>query len=762
MKRTIAFILTIVIVSMLLIPAFASEGDITMDFSENDVYFSRSVTDGSTVYFMNDTQVYTWKRGETGYAEYQIDLEALLDDDADGSLWPSVIGAYFDDGEVCIVVAIQGLDDDNNYGFDGVYGARLTFKDGTAIPEIATPALDWELLTEYYEDSAYARYVNDCVVVDGVIYVLSYGDIGPEVFAIPLNGKYAQKLEDISEPVGMGAYKEGSIFFIQYDYNKPEKASFISYDTDSETISDIGEIDVENYSLPNGIVYSEEADAFYYCEKGSVVRHDIVTGEKTTVNDIISSSYSIQTAFILDDGSYAGCTYSGFFTRNTDPEKMSDRRIMICSSGGYDAVQKAYAAFINEHGDVSVGISNDYVEDSVVTEAMLNRVADYDIYVIPAYMGAYSACFKRGYTAELTGNAKIDALFAEMYPSIAASFSKNGEILAVPISSYAYGFGVSERLLEKGGLSLDDIPSNWADFIEWIPEGAKLFEGTDVILFDQWLTEEQLRTELFSMIFQDYMKYLNYAGQEQGYNTDLLYNLLKAVEDADFSALNLREASANGDEEDDDEFWETEYNDSLETLFASYVSQTAGSYYADFVPVAMSLTEDTPFIIEMQMNVAFVNPFSRNRETAVEYLGYIVENLEAGHLSNISPERNEPVRSSYYATEKKYIDEQIASLQEALADCSEEDRQALEATLEDMYSWQESMEKSYWEVSPDGIEWLRAHDDIIVVSTYNPLYTDNEGVISDLVSQYVDHSIDLRTLLVSIDKKVQMMYLEEN
>ena len=380
---------------------------------------------------------------------------------------------------------------------------------------------------------------------------------------------------------------------------------------------------------------------------------------------------------------------------------------------------------------------------------------------------AYSACFNRGYTAELTGNEKIDAMFAEMYPSVAKAFSKDGVILGVPVSSYSNGFGVSAELLEKIGLTMEDIPSNWEDFVQWIPKGASLLEGKDIVLFDQWMTEKDLRWELFTWIFLDYMKYLTYAGQEQGYNTDMLYSLLKSVEDLDLSPLGLREAQEeNGlyDESGDEYYASVEpapaYDDGLGTLFTSYVSQTSEGSYGEYVP--MSMTKDTPFILQMEMNVAFVNPFSENRDEAIAYIGYIIDNLEASHLSNISPERNEPVRSRYYETEKAYVDEQIADLKKLIEECSEEEKQALEASLADMNTYKEYIEERDWAVSPEGIEWLRAHDDTIVVSTYNPLYTDEEGVIGNLLSQYMDHSIDLRTLLSSIDKKVQMMYLEEN
>lgn len=63
MKRLYAFFLVIAIALMPLANAFASAGDVTIDFTDRDVYFSRTATDGSTVYFLSDTVIYAWTAG---------------------------------------------------------------------------------------------------------------------------------------------------------------------------------------------------------------------------------------------------------------------------------------------------------------------------------------------------------------------------------------------------------------------------------------------------------------------------------------------------------------------------------------------------------------------------------------------------------------------------------------------------------------------------------------------------------------------------
>ncbi|MBQ3222430.1 MAG: hypothetical protein IJB41_02320, partial [Clostridia bacterium] len=107
--------------------------------------------------------------------------------------------------------------------------------------------------------------------------------------------------------------------------------------------------------------------------------------------------------------------------------------------------------------------------------------------------------------------------------------------------------------------------------------------------------------------------------------------------------------------------------------------------------------------------------------------------------------------------------QQLEDLQKQLAEAEEEEKQAFEEMIADTQRWLEDMEKNYWDIAPEAIEWYRSHDDVIALRGYNVLYSgENYEELSEYIMQYYEGEIGYEEMLKGIDKKLQMMLLEGN
>ena len=87
----------------------------------------------------------------------------------------------------------------------------------------------------------------------------------------------------------------------------------------------------------------------------------------------------------------------------------------------------------------------------------------------------------------------------------------------------------------------------------------------------------------------------------------------------------------------------------------------------------------------------------------------------------------------------------------------------LQEQLDQQQQYYDNIDNYYWEITPAGVEWYHNHDDLIRMSGYNMMYgasDDTSEEIWNLRSQYVERQITAVDFLKGIDKKLQMMILE--
>lgn len=474
----------------------------------------------------------------------------------------------------------------------------------------------------------------------------------------------------------------------------------------------------------------------------------------------IPVSYIGSTApIVTEDGFYIAADYAALVRRNTDPAQRAQVRITVQDTVG-SAITEAYYAFGETRGDVEV-VMLQRTED--VVQAMMNRSTDVDVYCVSVDSAEFDAVYSRGYMAELTESEAISAFLENCYPFAREVCEKDGEIVAVPVTLFMDGRGYDPEAFARLGLTEEDVPKTWAEFFESLePLAAKIAEEPGMTLFEGFSDYETARMTFLSAMIADYMDYISLPENEFAFDTEAFRAALAAYEAVDWSKLGLPAPDT------DDGLsggvieigGRTEHN----TLYSPYTNVSADGYTARsaFRPLLLSFAEGEQPHISATLYVAFVNPFSEHRDTAISFLETVTEELDALTRIHLCPDENEPVRSPWYEDNLKGFDQSVADAEEQLAKAeTEEERQAYEELIEEYKQYREDYLKyDAWTASEESIAIYREYAPSIRVKRNIGMGGENSQAFYDLQQQYTDGMISADEFIRGVDGKLQMMVKE--
>ena len=733
--------------------ALAAEGDALLGHAENDtIYFNYCFTDGETLYLSGYDMLYTYRVGDADLTPYAYELPET-EEAVDTRVMPFSV-----DGELYALTLSTSYGE--NSQFVGADICALTLDGNGSAQTTSLCQADWKDLVEEYDDSVYPIQPESLIGANGKLVIRYYTQQGEyETSVIDVQTGARHVLSELQNAYAVTDYRDGLLLVEQYDYNEADKARLLLLDPSAESLQPLGEVSVEEYSPLSGLAYDAETDAIYCIKGGEICPVDLKGGEiGAGLTDMPLQSYGGAPGCVLKGGYYAYCG-DGAAIRNLDPEQKAATRLKINDSTWSDSVSNAYYRFANAHGDVSVVLSREWGESSNLIEKMMNRDDSIDIYLLSTSSAIYDALFNRGYLMELDGSEKAMALAERMYPSLRECLSRDGHLVALPVTMNAWTIGINEKALEALGLKLEDVPENWSDFLDFVSGlGDKLAENKAVHLFYSGYTADDARNDLFNSIFDDYQRYVNATDPTLGYDTELLRGLLEKLEQVDFTALGClsaeeaEEGAADAYVEDSD----------AGVLLQTGTGCSIGNFYSDYTPILLRVNPEEPARLVLENSVAIVNPFTKNPEAAMAFIDELVDNLPAATLYCVDPELNEPVRGQWYEEYIAEVRKTLEHLNGELEKAEAADRQMIE---EDIRATQENldyMEENGWDVSPREVEWYRAHDDHLVTATVNWLYSDDSGEAWELIDMYRQGQIGMAEMLEKIDRKVQMMLREGN
>ena len=753
MKKVLA-LLTMLTLLLAPMAALAAEGDAAIARGEEYSVMS-AVPMGDTLVLVSYDKLYTYHIGDTDVKAYE--LQNAVPMDVESSFLSSNEIYYADDSGLHVLTAIIENDGEHSTIQSGCICDVNFNDDGTATQTLARE-VEWpEEMTEESGADTYMNVLQNAVYSGGALYGSLYGGSGDEMWALDLETMKMQRIE-IGGDGMFSAYPDGRVF-IAYNNYGVSGIQLLTYSVADGSAQKLGEVD----SSLNAQGYAADAETgeIYVVSNGEICPLVLDGGKAAVgegVNDMPIDVYSNQPGMIWQGQYYVYCSYQATVIRNLHPTTQADVRLKVVDSSWLDATTDANFAYTNAHGNTSISVSHDYNELDKVVENMMNRAPDVDVYIVDMGYSSYNALKERGFMAELDGSEKLTQCVAKMYPAIQESVQRDGRLVALPVDLSASCLGVNEKALEKLGLTLEDVPANWSDFLDflindlpgrWPSDGSVTFtyDGMDV---------ENVRWQLFYMIFEDYQNYVNATMDVPSYNTELLRSLMDKLDRVDFQALGLEEAS------DDESVGGFSFggDDGGTQLFEMGVNANLGPYYTSSTPVLMSMDADTEPVFAVRLSVAFVNPFSEHVDEAIAFMETLADCVDESVWYNFDPDLNEPIANRYGEENLKNAQEYLANAQKRYDEAADADKQMLEEDLKSAQRWVEQAEEDRWQVSQAKIDWYRAAAEHLAVAQGNWLYQDSSGEASELMQQYLNHQIDAGKFLEGVDKKVRMMQME--
>ncbi len=593
--------------------------------------------------------------------------------------------------------------------------------------------VDWQPLL----DDEYLQ-IDSCHVVNDVLCAVCWqGD--QRLCFIPLDDRPATVTDIFCEQ--LCPWDDG-LLAARMEWSDRPEYTFYRVDVPSGRAVELRRYEPEEGEVE--AIAQEPGDGRLLCVmNGYLTALDLTRGEAERVAPLPVSvdQHGGAGAVMLPCGAFAAGSYEGVAIRQVTSRPEGEAiELVVGQDFTADALDEAALTFGQDHPGVTVAM----VEANRIVERLLSHMDDVDIFVLNSEYGdeaALADILTRGYALELDSDILTDYV-SSLYPALKDAFMKDGRVVAVPLGAQAMGLSVNTAALEALGLSMDDVPANWPDFLAFI-DGLK-GNGKAPVL-SAWTDLINARLPLLQRLLKDYQLELR-AGRRTSWDSPELRAALQAFAAVDFEGL-LEDAQAFQG------VWEE--NGLVNGYDSVGVSGIVFSNPHEGTPLRLSLSPDTPAVLPVQCTVAIVNPASRHPAEAVALLEAAVDHIPHAERAMLSPDFGQPERDeAAYQRAVGDVARQIESLR-ARAEAGDDEAAAqLEQTLD----FQTRMADYYWIISPDSLAWYRAHDEHVALSLSGEL---EEIDVFDILFTAAKEGFDPDALIATIEKKAQMRRLEK-
>ncbi len=739
-QRLLSLLLAVCLVVSL--PAFAAEGDKLIGKSGEDGVDEnvRSIcTIGDTLYMLSYNGVfYTYNTADGAVSKYEWDSETKQlfrgAERGDDTLYFRILCQFtWRDGLYALT--------ERSYryaGTDSVELCEVVLSDG-AVELTPVCEVDWLPLADY-EDFI---QINICCTVGDMLCLNAFvGD--NTLFLMPLDGSGITETSYID--VEFCAYGDELLIVDHVQTNDSD----ISLSALNPETGEVRALDTRYASMgfPMGFAYDEKSDCLLFADEGGLVSLNIADSSFETIAPIsifIDNYVNGMCACMLASGAYAAVGYPCVELKQVRGRTRASGTLTIASTYLPDAANKALLEFGNIYPEIearSIAAGN-------VLEALLTRSDEADIYILGSYDHSseipLAAVLERGWAKELDSSKALNDYVSGMYPSFAEEFMYDGSPIAVPLEGYVYGLGMNIGALKRLGLSVKDVPTDWAGFFDFIASVSE--NGVVPVLGLN--SARMLRESLLTRVFLDYWLEMKHGGYES-FDTDELRSILAAFERVDFDAIS----------ETDSEF-DYSINPLINYYSDTGVSRSAFTDEGDtYYPLRLSISPERPIYMPVQVYAAFINPASKNIETAVKFLELALSYVNPAMLATMNAEYGKPLldkeRYDKYTSEQ---DAKIEELRASLAAADDSDRHELTVKLEEAIDRRARMENRYWIISPDSLEWYKTNDEHVVIEMPTLISEQN---FTDALGRYSNGADDMNELIYEIEKISRLKLLENS
>ena len=641
---------------------------------------------------------------------------------------------------------------------DGGHVRRLILADGKAdLEKEDALRLDWTGMTETAGSWQNSRYVGSSGVIGDHLLVITSDDSGNQMLAdFDLNSgeMTEQMMPEVNE---LTVTREGKVLISRYRWDETSEMIIGEYDPESGETEELVRFNLLDGN-PSSVVFDAEKDILYFARNGEIFAApgaDLT--QAAAVNDCPLNGRTF--AELTGDGRILVWDHNAVFLRNTDPSVRSEVTLRIRPYAWGRGLESAVYDFASRRSDIAV-VREDYGDESTLLQAMMNRDGRVDVYLMSLDSSVFSALFDRGFLTDLSGSAKLTGELDRMYPFVKDALSKDGKLLAIPLSCSGEGLGYNAEVLEKLGLSEEDLPKTWEALPDFLQEIAGRFQGSEFRPFEFYSARSDFLINIVNQVLTQY----SMVREDAPLNAEITRKILDRIQKMDFDALGMMTEEEIEQLEQENRYEEMGANkEALLSVYAEY----AISSWSTYTPLRMAVEEGEEPVLPVSMTVAFINPYSEHPEEAMAFLECLIDHLDNETKYALDPGMNEPVRFQNHEEEKKTLQKWLDSARLSLEKAEdEEDREKWEGIVSDYEKALEDFDRTNWAISPEAIRSYRER-----AAWLRPLKWDFYRMLSsaeggdqywDLLNGFARGEKSTAELLSFIDKKVQMMRMEGN
>ena len=365
-----------------------------------------------------------------------------------------------------------------------------------------------------------------------------------------------------------------------------------------------------------------------------------------------------------------------------------------------------------------------------ITDEMANAFAirndQIDLFVFPAYEGLYSIK-THGYYAPLNDSAVLMGKLGDLYPAFQQALTDDGKLVGWVMSADVMGMMVHHGLLRECGLPVPDTFDELLDTCQAVLEA-------DVLPLDESLlgTAEYSQQGVLDLYMEQYIRACQLGGGTVSFTAPEFLAMVRRIQ-AELPAT--------------DPFPGDWAENSVFEFDLGYMLPEA-----DMV-IKPRVVEGRPHVIETQMMVAVVNPYSANQEGAVAFLEW--------YAAQVRPE-NYIFDASLGLMESDWDKERIAVLQadiaelEAAPELSPEQEIELEAYRLELAS----REENPWVVSEAAIDFYASLADGLSITEASPVTYDS--ALRTAAQRFLNGAYDAEGFAQACQEHITMIYQENN
>lgn len=590
-------------------------------------------------------------------------------------------------------------------------------------------------------DDGYFPQIEACFTVNGTAVLFSPAMVGPSQLYFLDPGANALRAVDVDVSVSYAIAWDDGILLIASDRQNRGQMRAGKMPLTGEAPAEWTPIP-EGFYYPQGLVqYGSE---ILFVDENMLRAVNFESGVRNIADVPIDLNPNIGVpAVITPSGCYVAGEYGGVVVRKIERSEEAKTVLAISYSGD---LTNAILKFQNAHDNVNVRLV--YDTDNAL-DGLLTKSAQWDILILNSHYDAQilRPILNRGWALPIQSES-VRAFVSGALPGVSAPLMQNGEVLGVPLDVDCYSAGVNVGCLNAMNLSIEDIPANWVDLLEYI---QSLIPTATVPLVDWQNSADDLRADLLRAILESYDLEIQ-SGAQSGYDTPELRAALEALDNLDLESLNAQAQRAN-----------EETNRHYNPMFGWHGACAApcGEKYLDeyqFIPLALSFSKDSPARLPMDCNIAILNPASENVGLANDFLKILIGQMDADVRAAFAPAKAEPLLDqAVYDRQTSQQDEMIAQLETALGTAAESAKQELQEKLDHERAIRLEMEDWYWAISEESLARYQANANGVLLNlptgSFSDLYT--------LVWEHVEKREGTDALIRALQKKLDMSRMED-